>query len=46
MKCDKKEYSIEKARPKPKTPKKIEQTLMKNDPMYLVIGKGYLEHKL
>tara|TARA_R110000851_G_scaffold174501_3_gene320702 strand:- start:223 stop:408 length:186 start_codon:yes stop_codon:yes gene_type:complete len=44
-KCDKKEPSIEKPRPKV-NPKKIEQSLIKNDPMYLVFGKGYLEHKL
>jgi len=44
-KCEKKPYSIEKTRPK-KNPKKIEQSVIKNDPMYLVFGKGYLEHKL
>lgn len=40
MDKEKKEYTIEKARP-PKNKKKIEEN-MKNNPMYFVFGKSIL----
>lgn len=42
--CEKKTVSIEKPRPKQNV-KKIEQSI-KNNPMYLIFGKGYLEYRL